>query len=256
MPETIREHRLDLHIDGDSLAMVLATPAAAELGSLAVLLHGGPGGQKDGPDRLYSDLARSLGEKGIASLRFDFRGVGESTGEYRDMTITRSVEEYDAVWRFARSIGFGHVGVIGESYGATIALRSEAADPDAVCLLWPAIYFLDVTFAPFVTEEKLETARRDGFTIEDGVEVGLSFLEEVLEIEDVEPGIRRLAAPTLLIHGKDDSEVPFRQSESAYALLSEPKKLVLVDGGDHCLARPAEREIVNAEVAAWFSKHL
>ena len=151
----IDEHRLDLRFDGDALAMVLATPSRERARGVVVMLHGGPGGQKDGPDGLYYGLAGALGTEGIASLRFDFRGVGESGGRYRDMTIERQTAEYEAVCSLARAWGFARLGVVGESYGATIALRSAQAKLDVVCLLWPAVYFLDGTFSPFVVPEKV-----------------------------------------------------------------------------------------------------
>ncbi|HEX3732180.1 MAG TPA: alpha/beta fold hydrolase [Mycobacteriales bacterium] len=253
---SVREHRLDLRIDDDRLAAAYAAPRDARPKSLVVMLHGGPGGQKDGPEGLYGTLARVLADSGIASLRFDFRGVGESTGRYRDMTIARQVADYECVWSFARSCGFDRLGVIGESYGATVALHSRSADPDAVCLLWPAIYFLNATFAPFITPEKMAVARRDGFTVEEGQEVGLAFLEEVFEVRDVEAGVRRLTAPTLLIHGTADREVPVRQSRQAFELLSEPKKLITVPGGAHCLPQAQERELVNEQVGRWLDEYL
>jgi pimeloyl-ACP methyl ester carboxylesterase len=250
------ERRLDLHLDGDFLAAVYTTPQDTRAKSLVVMLHGGPGGQKDGPEGLYSKLAEVLGSRGIASVRFDFRGVGESSGSYRDMTITRQVAEYECAWSLARSFGFARLGVVGESYGATVVLRSMLADPDVVCLLWPAIYLLDVTFAPFVTPEKMTTARRDGFTVEEGEEVGLEFLEEVFQVHNVEDDVRRLRVPTLLIHGTADQKVPFRQSQRAFELLSEPKRLISAQGGDHCLAQPQERELVNEEVGRWLDEYL
>lgn len=81
MANGVHESRLDIHLGGDRLAMVYAAPSGARAG--AILLHGGPGGQKDGPEGLYRTLAKSLGARGIASVRFDFRGVGESSGRYR-----------------------------------------------------------------------------------------------------------------------------------------------------------------------------
>lgn len=72
------------------------------------------------------------------------------------MTIARQVAEYECVWSWARCLGFERLGVVGESYGATVALHSRLADPDAVCLLWPAIYFSTEHLLPL-------SRRRNGF---------------------------------------------------------------------------------------------
>ncbi|MBM7085575.1 alpha/beta hydrolase family protein [Micromonospora humidisoli] len=63
-------------VGNDELAAVVATPTIGSPQRMVMMLHGGPGGQKDGPADLYVDLAERLGAAGIASVRFDFRGCG------------------------------------------------------------------------------------------------------------------------------------------------------------------------------------
>ncbi|MBO4208158.1 alpha/beta hydrolase [Micromonospora echinofusca] len=223
---------------------------------MALLLHGGPGGQKNGPDNLYFDLAERLASTGVASVRFDFRGCGESSGSYRDMTIDRQVEELRAVRGFVD--GRYHPtawALVGESFGATIGLRGFDQAYRAVVLLWPAIWLLDGAFESYVTADNLSAAQRDGYVELDGEQIGVDFLRELQDVQDVSAPLRGLRIPTLFIHGEADQEVPFSQSVHA-AQLVDDGRLVAVPDGDHCLQRPEERTIVYDETVSWLHQHL
>ncbi len=235
------------------LAAVLTSPDG-DCDSLAVLVHGGPGGNKD---NLYSDMADQLAAAGVASLRFDFSGAGESSGSYRHMTITSQVAELETVWQFASSLlKFKKLALIGESYGATIVLKSTIK-ADTNVLLWPVIDFLDGSFAPFVTDENMQEAKANGFILSEGVEVGLAFLQEVLETRTAVDDLERIKdSNVLFIHGTGDVEVPVHQTEQAFERINEPKKLVIVPDAGHNLTRPHERTILFNEINSWLIEHL
>ena len=78
-------------IDGDhgKLAAIIQKPElkAGEKCPMVVFCHGF-GGTKDGP--LFELICDTLQAHGIASIRFDFNGHGESEGEFRDMTVPHS----------------------------------------------------------------------------------------------------------------------------------------------------------------------
>lgn len=249
---------VDIPVAGEKLRAVYTLPEGPEgmVTTLAVLVHGGPGGSKEGPADLYTDLAGLLAERGIASVRFDFLGAGESTGRYEEMTVDRQVAELravvgDAVERVAPS----SLAFVGESFGATsVSIVHCEVGCSALVLLWPAIWLLDGTFAPYVVPEKLERAEREGFIIEDGARVGAAFLRQVLELGDVSGSLRGVRVPTLLIHGDRDVEVPFQQSLRVAELLAGDRRIVIVPGGGHCLARPSEREIVHRETVDWLTR--
>ena len=84
-------------------------------------------------------LATGLAARGVASLRFDKRGVGKSGGEY--LTASLSDETADASCALdalrARPDSTGSVAVIGHSVGATVAMRlaRAARPPDAYVFL-------------------------------------------------------------------------------------------------------------------------
>jgi pimeloyl-ACP methyl ester carboxylesterase len=252
------EEKILLDVCGERLAMVITRPASGDTDRVAVLARGGPGGVKEGPADLYVDLAGHLAGKGIATVRFDFLGAGESSGRYRDMTITRQVAELDAVLSYVGdALRPSALALVGESYGATIVLKMvRRVRCDCVVLLWPAIWLLDETFASYVTAEKMERAERDGYVVEEGEEVGLPFLREVVATGDVSDGLRGLGVPALFVHGDSDQEVPHRQSIRGAELVAGTERVVAVPGGDHCLESPAEREIVYREAVNWLDEYL
>lgn len=253
----VRDIRHCVELGEDSIAAVLTTPPSGDTRKLAIMAHGGPGGVKEGPKNLYVDLATLLAVQGIASLRFDFLGAGESTGRYRDMTITRQTNELNAVVAYAReTLRPGSMALIGESYGATIAILALRDEYRCLVLLWPAIYLLDNTFASYVTPDRVHEASARGYIVEDGAEVGAGFLDEVLRIQDVSAGLRGSRVPTLFLHGDSDREVPYHQSLRAAQLVAGPQRVVVVPGGDHCLEAPAERVVVNREVLQWLDAYL
>lgn len=233
--------------DGEQIAGVLTLPSPAAT-AVALLLHGGPGGSKDGPSDLYVRLAESLAVAGIASLRFDFIGANESSGDYAQTSASHQVAQYGHALNWLRTQGFEQVAVVGESFGGTCALGGYSRDDvDALVLLWPAIWLLDSVFDQFIA---------DGATEIDGVAVGPGFFDDMLNHPDREAEVRSVVAPTLLIHGDADGEVPFEQSRKAYELLQQPKRMVIVPGAEHCLREPDEQALVFQETTAWLATHM
>jgi len=80
----MKEEALVFGCGGDSLVGVLALPAApAAVASRGVLIVVGGPQYRAGSHRQFTLLARDLAANGIASLRFDYRGMGDSSGEAR-----------------------------------------------------------------------------------------------------------------------------------------------------------------------------
>lgn len=57
--------------------------------------------------------------------------------------------------------------------------------------------------------------------------------------------------PILLIHGRDDTVVPFRQSQIMAEALGPRGRLVALDGEDHFLSRAATRQKMLSETVAF-----
>lgn len=119
----------------------------------AVVLISGSGPQdRDGATegfvpgyRPSRDLAEHLAERGIASLRYDERGVGESTGFHVTASTADLARDAEAAFAFLRNreeTDPKRVGLLGQSEGANIVALIAARNPDvafAISLAGPAV---------------------------------------------------------------------------------------------------------------------
>ncbi len=120
--------------DGAVMSATLTLPSSPDSRKIpAVVMVTGSGPQNR--DEEYFDhkpfavIADFLARNGIASLRYDDRGTGKSTGDF--LTSTTFTFKDDAVSgiEFLRSIAcIGSVGILGHSEGGTIAFMAGAED--------------------------------------------------------------------------------------------------------------------------------
>ena len=92
--------------------------------------------------RVYVELARAMAERGIAVLRFDYTGNGDSEGEFQNSTVDTQLSDIksavELVWeRFGKDVKLGFFGL---RYGATLAaLSAEQLASKGRLLLWEPI---------------------------------------------------------------------------------------------------------------------
>ena len=109
-------------------------------GPIVIICHGLTGNRNE---TLLTGIADSLECRGIASLRFDFNGHGESEGDFAQMTIPNEIEDARRVVKWVMTDGrFGCIGIVGHSQGGVVAamLAGELGRDviSAVTLLAPA----------------------------------------------------------------------------------------------------------------------
>jgi alpha/beta superfamily hydrolase len=121
----------------------------------AIITHPHPLFGGDMANHVVLTAARALAARGMSTLRFNFRGVGRSTGTYGG-----GLEEADdvaAALKFLKSRAPGPYYVIGYSFGAFVAGRAllDGPDADGAIFISPPIAFMDLSFLPQVPGLKL-----------------------------------------------------------------------------------------------------
>jgi esterase/lipase len=215
---------------------------------LIVLPHGGPA-VRDTAD--FDWWSQALADQGYAVLRPNYRGsditrafLSKGFGEWgRKMQSDLS----DGVRYLAKEgvIDPARVCIVGASYGGYAALAGVSLDPGVYRCAVSVAGLSDlqrmlswVNLRQWSTGANLPQRYWDRF-------MGVSGPDDPA-LDAISP-IKHLGAitvPVLLIHGKDDTVVPFEQSQVMYEALQRDKKdvqLIALKSEDHWLSRGATR---------------
>lgn len=146
---------------------VLNIPDGVQSPPVVLLLHGFTGQKNEFPlagseQGLFSFTANKLAEAGIASLRIDFVGSGESDGAWEDTTFSSQIN--DAVTAFdhlktLKSINADSIGIVGYSQGGLVASHLAAQRPEAsAVVLWAPVTNPMSTYSNIMGAEKIDEA--------------------------------------------------------------------------------------------------
>ena len=231
--------RFILSVDSKSICGVLHLPAC-EKPPCVITCHG-LFSSKD-TDKFLS-IADTFAGRGIAVIRFDFGGCGESSGLIADTTVTGRLAELTAVVQFARQqqlLG-PCLGLLGSSLGGYLSLLYAARDTSVMALSVWATPFSLPGLRDSITPAELSVLKEDFF-----IDAGRFDLLPLL------PALHTV----LIIHGSRDEIVPHTHAEKIFRLAGSPKELVPIAGGDHSLTVPEDREQAIQKSVQWFQRYL
>jgi dipeptidyl aminopeptidase/acylaminoacyl peptidase len=252
--------RFEYHAsDGLALDGVLTLPPGREAKSLPVIVlpHGGPAAH-DGTR--FDWWAQAFASRGYAVFQPNFRGSTNRDDAFRRAGLGQwgrkmQSDVSDGLVELARQgiVDPARACIMGGSYGGYAALAGVT--------LQHGLYRCAVAIAPVSDLRELYTTRtrNSGYA-----EVAWRSLRESLgnpsTFDEVSPR-RRAAqadAPIMLIHGKDDTIVPFTHSEemaSALKSAGKPYELVVLRQEDHWLSHAATRKQMLEAAMAFVQKN-
>lgn len=136
----VREQAVQFEVNGDVLRGILAMPADGKARVGVVFSHGWSG-NRHGPAGMLTCLARVFAAGGIASLRFDFRGRGESGGDGLKATLTSMADDLVAATAlFTERTGLAKPYFLGLCSGGNVAIGTLKRLPQARGLIMLSVY--------------------------------------------------------------------------------------------------------------------
>jgi len=243
---------------GQKLFGILHLPETGGLVPGVVLLHGFTG-HKIEAHRLFVELARSLSAAGLAALRFDFRGSGDSEGAFQDMTVAGEVSDAMAAIHFLAAqegVDASRLGMLGLSLGGCVAaIAVGKGAPVRSLVLWSAVGLLQETFAPFWTDEMANLMERQGWIDIGGLALGRAFVEEVKRLQPLQE-IAKYNGPVLIVHGEKDESVDLKNARAYQRAIPGEKRLHIIPGADHVFSSLAWQEEAIRVTREWFVEKL
>lgn len=177
----------------------------------------------------FPRLSRRLVEKGIATVRFDFRGSGDSEGEFSEMSPLTELRDAEEVYSFVRSREWcsDRLGVIGYSLGGMVGSLFAGRHPEIEALL---------LWSPVIMNQ--EFFNRKDYTFESaedykdvlGLKLGSIFFDDGRSV-DASEELKSYDGDLLIVHGSDDESVPYLPVKK-YAF-DRGLKLHTVEGANH-----------------------
>ena len=203
-------------------------------------------------------IAHSLAARGIAVLRFDFTGLGNSEGEFANTNFSSNVQDLVAAADFMRRELAAPRLIIGHSLGgaAVLAAAGEIAELKAVVTIGAPS---DPAHVTRLFDQHIGTIEADGqaqvqlagraFTIK------RQFLVDAAQ-QNLTAKTATLKRALLVMHSPQDSTVSIDNALHIFQAAMHPKSFVSLDHADHLLTRRDDAEWAAAIIAAWSSRYL
>lgn len=208
--------------------------------------------------RAIGRITDTLAHHGIATLRFDFAGLGTSEGDFADTNFSTNVEDFVAAADF---LGREHQApevLIGHSFGGAVVLAAAPSISSAravVTIAAPAS-------ADHVTRHiagDLDEIERSG-----QAEVTLAgrpfvirkqFVDDVVQT-DLDAAIANLGCPLLVLHSPIDNVVDVENAAMIFERARHPKSFVSLDDADHLISEDHDARYIAEVIASWATHYI
>ena len=208
--------------------------------------------------RAATYISSALAEKGIATLRFDFTGLGESEGEFDGTTFSHNVSDIVAAASALREVYRAPTLLVGHSLGGSAVLAAAGQIPEAVGVATIGAPFEPKHVARLFDASLEEIEEKGHAAVTLG---GRQFVIRKTFLEDLQKHcnadrISELKKALVVFHSPQDNIVGIDNARMIYQAARHPKSFVSLDGADHLLSRRSDSRYVAEVLAAWSSRYL
>ncbi|MDK8307391.1 alpha/beta hydrolase [Corynebacterium imitans] len=208
-----------------------------------------------------SRISKRLTEHGIATLRFDFPGLGQSEGEFAETSFSQNVDDIVAVAQWMEEHFTAPQLIMGHSLGGAAVLKA-ATRPELKKML-KMVATVGAPFDPAHSvlhyADKIGEADANGsvHVTLGGRELVISrhFLEDLAETNP-EEYLGKVRKPLLVVHSPIDVTVGIDNAQTIFQLTRYPKSLMALDKADHLLTRQGTAQRAADIIGSWAQQYI
>lgn len=204
-------------------------------------------------------ISRALVDRGIAVLRFDFTGVGESEGDFAETDFSSNLDDLVAAADFLRGRYQAPGLLLGHSLGGTAVLAAAERIPEARAVATIAAPSGTEHLRNILIRLAPELEARGEAEVDLGGDRRFRVRKELLDdlaedhLQGVLHGLRR---PLLLFHSPVDNTVDVEHAHRLFEAAKHPKSYISLGLADHLLSKERDARYVGEILAAWAGRWL
>lgn len=203
--------------------------------------------------------SKALAERGVAVLRFDFTGLGNSEGSFSETTFSTNIADIVSAAEFLRSRAAAPAILIGHSLGGTAMLAAAPRIPESQLVATIAAPAEASHIREKLMREHPEIMGEGAGDVNFGgrtVRIRREFLDD-LETHDIAREVADLQRSLIVFHGSRDEVLDIDHALRIFQAAKAPKSFVCLDGADHLLvSREADARYIAEVVAAWAHRYV
>ncbi len=203
-------------------------------------------------------VSQALASRGIATLRFDFTGLGQSGGDFADSSFSANVADLIAAVRHMGAQFAPPQILIGHSLGGAAVLAAAGQLPEvrAVATIGAPCDPAHVKRLFAAGHEEIEA---EGEAVVDiggrPFRIKRAFVDD-LERYNAGASIGALRKALLVMHAPGDRTVSVDNAAEIFMRAKHPKSFVSLDDADHLLSRKQDAAYAAEVIAAWASRFI
>jgi uncharacterized OsmC-like protein/alpha/beta superfamily hydrolase len=241
--------------DGQTLAARLDLPVDGKPAAFALFAHCFTCSKNT---KAIAHISRALTREGIAVLRFDFTGLGESEGDFADTNFSSNVDDLVIAAEFLKSDYQAPKIIIGHSLGGAAVIQAAGRIPSSkavVTIAAPA----DPRHLTHALGSALQTIQRHGEAEVNlagrTIKIKKQFLDD-LQFIHLKETLKNLNKALLILHSPVDETVAIENAAQIFQAARHPKSFVSLDKADHLLSNPEDSLYAGSVIAAWALRYI
>ena len=204
------------------------------------------------------NINQALAKEGIATLRFDFTGLGESEGDFSQTSFSSNISDLIAAAAFLKQEFEAPKLLIGHSLGGAAVLQAARYIPSAMAVATVGAPSSLSHLARHIDLSRDQAAREGEVEISLGgktFRIKKQFLDD-LDHTHMQETVENLSRALLIFHSPRDNIVGIENAAELFQLARHPKSFISLDQADHLLSNRKDSLYVGSVLAAWAHKYL
>jgi uncharacterized OsmC-like protein/esterase/lipase len=205
-----------------------------------------------------SKISKYLSLLGIATLRFDFTGLGNSEGDFSNTNFSSNIDDLISAYNAIEKEYGAPALLIGHSLGgaAVLKLQGSLDNVKAVVTIGAPS---DVSHVSHLFESNIDEINEQGMAKVNlagrEFEIQKQFIDDINE-QDVLTSLARSSKSFLILHSPTDATVSVDHAAKIYGALKHPKSYISLDKMDHLISKAADAKYIAELISSWVTRYL